>query len=811
MALITWQDMLNMADRTRGLSQVLENPVEYKKAFDYYIKKWRSGDTHQNIQYEKLPKETQVSRLSDVIRLNLRANKGKFVAGKGFEGVNVDPKLKWEVLVKEKGFREEFEKYLKRAESAEVQAIARKRISLKDKYNALDRWQKTTARQAVKPKLLTRGMISITEFAPLTNFTRAYLNFMINNWDKPFPKLKRDGSNLGEIQLIARSKDFKEFFKDNNITVFRKPKYVTKKPSLIKGEPRGGNTFFTDVTNNAAKLKALDNFDNLGQSIRSSKIRNRAVMLGRDHELYKDTAKNLRIFLNAARDNINLMFDKKTGYNDRGLRKFLREHPKLFHNATAMFDSGRGKIFYADINKLKEMDLSTLRKNLRLEVEHNRAINDYWKNLTKDGQINAKNRLLFDAEFGHNLSLDTGQYNKSLKRNLTSWIESPLNAHKTAQIDALSKEMANLGHRVYAGGKWIGRGIEIKPGYTDTVVNSWRQAIEGSTGLKWSQLIKNPELGKKLTKAMQDVALNPKQLRVLGNMFGCPGTFSYEEGGRVRLQTGGQGLVQCVETKLKQPGAMEKIAQMPEEVGGALGKLKNAARGVLGTLGKFGARAAPLAGLAVAGAVIEPLVRKFVIDDPTTYLTDESQMKGMLLATIEGETPKVDEEILKWQLPALGAATATGAIPGAGEVYKARRGLPPTKDFIGAMPKGVGKTRAALGLKGVLGKALGASFSPLAVAATTPFQIAAQRKGGTEWGDIATDPMNWMAPAFASSGYEIASQGIKNPILLKALRMGIKPSILRTIASRFGLPGLAVSAGLWGYDKWKNRSINDED
>ena len=109
------------------------------------------------------------------------------------------------------------------------------------------------------------------------------------------------------------------------------------------------------------------------------------------------------------------------------------------------------------------------------------------------------------------------------------------------------------------------------------------------------------------------------------------------------------------------------------------------------------------------------------------------------------------------------------------------------------------------------GYSLGATFSPLAVAATLPLGIAAQRKGGTEWGDIATDPMNWMAPAFASSGYEIASQGIKSPILLKALRMGIKPAVLRTIASRFGLPGLAVSAGLWGYDKWKNRAINDED
>ena len=68
-----------------------------------------------------------------------------------------------------------------------------------------------------------------------------------------------------------------------------------------------------------------------------------------------------------------------------------------------------------------------------------------------------------------------------------------------------------------------------------------------------------------------------------------------------------------------------------------------------------------------------------------------------------------------------------------------------------------------------------------------------------------------MAPAFASSGAEMASKGIKNPILLKALRLGISPKVIVNVSRRFGLPGLAISAGMWGYDKWKNRSINNED
>jgi hypothetical protein len=279
------------------------------------------------------------------------------------------------------------------------------------------------------------------------------------------------------------------------------------------------------------------------------------------------------------------------------------------------------------------------------------------------------------------------------------------------------------------------------------------------------------------------------------------------EGGRIGFAAGSSCVPQMEAAFDADP---VRTTQQINKIKTVTGKVKDASLNFLKLLGRGGAKAAPLAALAAVGAGIEPLVKQFVIDDPTTYLTDESQMKGMLLATIEGETPKVDEEILKWQMPALGAATAAGAIPGAGEVYKARRGLPPTKDFVGPMEKGVGKTRAALGIKGVLGKALGATFSPLAVAATLPMDIASQRKGGTEWGDIATDPMNWMAPAFASSGAEMASKGIKNPILLKALRLGISPRALSMVSRRFGVPGLAISAGMWGYDKWKNRSINDE-
>ena len=41
-----------------------------------------------------------------------------------------------------------------------------------------------------------------------------------------------------------------------------------------------------------------------------------------------------------------------------------------------------------------------------------------------------------------------------------------------------------------------------------------------------------------------------------------------------------------------------------------------------------------------------PLVKQFRNDDYSTYLSDEDQMKGMLLAIWEGEPRAVDQEVL---------------------------------------------------------------------------------------------------------------------------------------------------------------------
>ena len=210
-------------------------------------------------------------------------------------------------------------------------------------------------------------------------------------------------------------------------------------------------------------------------------------------------------------------------------------------------------------------------------------------------------------------------------------------------------------------------------------------------------------------------------------------------------------------------------------------------------LGRGGVKAAPYAAIAAVGAAAEPLVKQFRNDDPTTYMTDPDQQKGVLLSLVEAETPKVDEEILNWQYPGM-VAGAAAALPGSSAVYKARR-----KPF---------KTRAAMGparaALGPVGKFLAGSFSPLGVAASLPVHIAAQVKGGAELEDIATDPVNWVGPAFASTGAKAATRGMsKTGILSKALRMGMSPAGLRVL-SRGGIYGLLASAGLKGYDIWEN-------
>ena len=224
----------------------------------------------------------------------------------------------------------------------------------------------------------------------------------------------------------------------------------------------------------------------------------------------------------------------------------------------------------------------------------------------------------------------------------------------------------------------------------------------------------------------------------------------------------------------------------------AMAKVKNAASAFLKFAGKgkvFGVTAGVGVG---AGA----LVKAFRNDDPSTYLSNDKQANAMILDTIDqkerddrmeaiGSAPELLGE------SAIGAelAATAAAIPGSKKLFDARKA------------KGFGAARAALG---PVGKALSGFATPLGMAATTPLNVASQVYQGDSVEDIATNPLNYLGPAFAGTLTKEATRGM-NPTgaLSKALRLGMNPATIRAGSKFLGLPGLALSLGYEGYDQYK--------
>ena len=300
----------------------------------------------------------------------------------------------------------------------------------------------------------------------------------------------------------------------------------------------------------------------------------------------------------------------------------------------------------------------------------------------------------------------------------------------------------------------------------------------------------------------------------IGKTLKCPVSVGRAEGGRIGLAAG-TSLINCISTKVNNDpiGSSQKISII-EESSGAMNKIKNIARGFLGALGKFGPAAGKFGAVMAVGALAQPLVRQFMSDDPSTYLTDPDQMEGMLLSTIESqERPKPRSEILDWGLTGATVAATAAAVPGMGAVYAARR-KPFTRMVEGVAGKKVPQTRPGMGVLrsatiGPAMKLVSGMFTPAGLLATESLRIAQKREEGEDWGEIAKSPSLWMGPAFASGMTKLATRGMgPGSMLSKALRLGISRPALKTISRRFGMPGLALSLGLSGYDTyqdWKDK------
>jgi len=288
---------------------------------------------------------------------------------------------------------------------------------------------------------------------------------------------------------------------------------------------------------------------------------------------------------------------------------------------------------------------------------------------------------------------------------------------------------------------------------------------------------------------------------VMGGVKAAGGRVGYKAAGAV----GSCPIIPALEAAPEQ--TMNELSKLRNQTG-VLGRIGNAARGFLGALGKFGPKVGKFGALAAVGAVAQPLVRQFMNDDPSTYLTDPEQMKGMLLSTIEGERPKPRSEILDWSLTGAGVGATASAIPGMGAVYRARR-KPFTRMVEGVAGKKVPQTRPGMGVLrsatiGPAMKLVSGMFTPAGLLATEPLRIAQKRREGESWGEIAKDPVAWMGPAFAPSMTRMATRGMKaGSGLATILRLGL-PRAAMGLMGPIGWAGLAISTGLTGYDLWND-------
>ena len=243
------------------------------------------------------------------------------------------------------------------------------------------------------------------------------------------------------------------------------------------------------------------------------------------------------------------------------------------------------------------------------------------------------------------------------------------------------------------------------------------------------------------------------------------------------------GNVDTCETIIRQDpeGAARKIASL-EDSSSAVTKVKNAA---LGFLKSPGVKRFTLAG--AAGAGVQAIVKEFRNDDPTSYLSNEDQQKNMLVSmAMDPIAPDFERpDILDFQLPAVGASIAGATAISAPSTIKASRSR-----GLGVEQKGMMRTAGR-----VLGRGLGVAASPGLLAPLAAMDITSQIAEGDSAADIATDPLNYLYPAFADQTPKL-TRGLPSAVRGIA-SLGMSPAALRVL-SRAGILGFGASLGLQG-------------
>ena len=188
-----------------------------------------------------------------------------------------------------------------------------------------------------------------------------------------------------------------------------------------------------------------------------------------------------------------------------------------------------------------------------------------------------------------------------------------------------------------------------------------------------------------------------------------------------------------------------------------------------------------------AGAGVQALVKEFRNDDRTTYLSNEDQQKSMLVdMATDPIAPDFERpDILDYQLPVAGASIAGATALSAPSTIKASRSR-----GLGVERKGIARTAGR-----VLGRGLGVAASPGLLAPLAALDITRQVAEGDSISDLATDPLNYLYPAFADATPKL-TKGL-SPTLRGIASLGMSPAALRVL-SRAGILGFGASLGLQG-------------
>ena len=256
------------------------------------------------------------------------------------------------------------------------------------------------------------------------------------------------------------------------------------------------------------------------------------------------------------------------------------------------------------------------------------------------------------------------------------------------------------------------------------------------------------------------------------------------------LNKGGLAVPGCAKAIDENPVKFSQIVSESPTTSTAMQKLKTAA---LGFLKSPGLKSFSAAG--AVGAIGTALVKEFRNDDPLSYLSNEDQQKNMLVdmatqpITREFERPS----ILDYQLPAMGATLAGATALTAPSTIKASQtNLKFATRAPGVERKKPGVVRTA---GRVLGRGLGVAASPALLAPFAAADIAGQVAEGDSLTDIATNPFNYLYPAFADQTPRM-TRGL-SPTLRKIARLNLGKAALRGV-SRGGLLGLGLSLGVEG-------------